>query len=621
MTKNIVTPNQFSEWLKEHLQTSTDDNTIDLIPAPCGIGKSYSMTAQIGECLQNQNRGIILVTDEVERMRQYVNGKNNGYLGQYIERNRDRILVYEASNAKTERANLYRKQILILSTQRFFSLSRNEIIDLTSTYIPRRHIFIDERAPLSEAIRIDLSTFNDIDTALNQQLDNTATEKEWLVTQWRNLRQRYDNYMRKYEASHDDYELHLWHSDEDKHATINDEKFLHLVNETYATKLRRADNDILKKIRAVFQMVTDGALFISRRKSSAKSSNEYSNFFLVTLDHSDLLLNIGSKTVILDGTGNIDPVYDAWFMNRVDCKQFQRDLSKLTINLVDINTSRNAIAKAPATNQRLKAIIDYIRTIPKVDAVFTYGRGKSDGIAELDTVEREFYDAGFKTGHFGGLKGKNSFRDVTDIVQVGLNRIPDEYYLMMAIQDIFNQYHPERAHYGVANINHMAQRMMLRSVLADIEQNIFRGTIRNMDNQKQQTYTLIYKCKSQADKDGIEHNELAGLTEMIKERYEALGATVNIIDTPTTILKLKTTERKTKDGHQTPAQKITEYLDKKEQQPNQPFKLSALLDECSITRDQFKNAIKKNHHIKQRLDSIRTEKQGWYQFYSHPIVA
>ena len=614
MTKNIVTPNQFSEWLKAHLQTSTDDNTIDLIPAPCGIGKSYSMTAQIGECLQNQNRGIILVTDEIERMRQYVSGKNNGYLGQYIERNRDRILVYEAANAKAERANLYKKQILILSTQRFFALSRKEVIDLTSTYIPRRHIFIDERAPLSETIRIDLSTFNDIDTALNQQLDNTATEKEWLVTQWRNLRQRYDNYMRKYESSHDDYELHLWHSDEDKHATTNDEKFLHLVNETYATKLRRADNDILKKIRAVFQMVADGALFISRRKPSAKSSNEYSNFFLVALDHSDLLLNIGSKTVILDGTGNLDPVYDAWFINRVNCEEFQRDLTNLTINIVNINTSRNAIAKAPATNQRLKAIIDYTKTLPKVDVVFTYGRGKVDGIAESDTVEREFHDAEFLTGHFGGLKGKNSFRNMTDIVQVGLNRIPDEYYLAMAIQSVVARYKPGKEHYGVIDFNHLAKDMMLRSVLADVEQNIFRGSIRNMDNQKQQTYTLIYKCKSQADKDGIEHNELAGLTEMIKERYEALGATVNIIDTPTTILKLKTKERKTKDGHQTPAQKLTEYLDAMEQRPNQPFKRSAMLADCNISTQQFKDALKRNAHIKQRLESIKTDKQGWYMF-------
>ena len=615
MKRNNVNPNQFSDWLKEHLQHSTDDSTIDLIPAPCGIGKSYSMTAQIGEALQTTNQGILLITDEVERMRQYTNADSyDGYLGEYLARNKERILIYEAKNAKAEYKNLFSKQIVVMSTQRFFNLRRNEVIALINTHVPRRHIFIDERAPMSEIVRVDISTFNDIDTALNLQLDNTAKDKQWLIDQWRNLRNRYDNYMRQYEASHDDYELHLWHGDEDKHATTNDAKFLHLVNETYSTKLRRIDNDILKKIRAVFRMVAEGALFISRRKPNSKSKNEYSNFFLVTLDHSDLLLNIGSKTVILDGTGNLDPVYDAWFINRIDCTQFQRDLSKLTINLVAINTSRNAIAKAPAANQRLKAIIDYTKTLPRVDAVFTYGRGKAEGIAESDTVEREFHDAGFKTGHFGGLKGKNSFRNLTDIVQVGLNRIPDEYYLAMAIQCVVARYKPEKGHYGVIDFNHLANNLMLRSILADIEQNIFRGSIRNMDNQKQQTYTLIYKCKSQADKDGIEHNELAGLTEMIKERYEVLGATVNIIDTPTTILKLKTNERKTKDGHRTPAQKLTEYLDAMEQRPNHPFKRSAMLADCNISAQQFKDALKRNAHIKQRLESIKTDKQGWYMF-------
>lgn len=604
-----TTPDQFANWLQVHLKNSTDEGTVDLIPAPCGIGKSYSMTVQIGEALQNYDTGLILVTDEIERMRGYSSAQDS-LLNEYLQRNRHRILVYEASNAKSERNNLYKKQIIVLSTQRFFSLSRKEVLSLVNSHIPRRHIFIDERAPLSETVRIDISVFNDIDTTFNVELDNTSKEKEWLVQQWRNLRTRYDNYMREYESSHDDYELHLWHNDIDPHATTNDEKFLHLINETYARKLKRVDNNILKKIHAVFQIVKDGALFISRRKPNSKAQAEYSNFFLVTIDHSDLLLNIGSKTIILDGTGDLDPVYNAWFINRVNCDQFKRDLSNLTINLVDVNTSRNAIAKNPASNAKLAAIIDYVKSLPKIDAVFTYGKNAS----ERDTVEKVFADAGFQTGHFGGLKGKNHFRHMTNIVQVGLNRIPDEYYLALAIQNVVQRYKPDKTHYGVINFDHTARKIMLLSVLCDLEQNLFRGTIRNADNQQQQTFTLFYKCKPHVDQNGVEHNELAELTTMIRERYEPLGATVNVFDTPSIILRQKTRVRKTKDGKQTPAQKLTEYLDRKEQQPNQPFKLSSLLTDCDISREQFKNAVRKNGHIKQRLNSIKTEKQGWYMF-------
>lgn len=365
-----------------------------------------------------------------------------------------------------------------------------------------------------------------------------------------------------------------------------------------------------KKIRAVFQMVNEGALFISRRKPSSRAQVEYSNFFIVTLDHSDLLLNIGSKTVILDGTGDLDPVYNAWYINRVNCDQFKRDLSNLTINLVDINTSRNSIAKSPSSNSKLAAIVDYVKTLPKIDAVFTYGRNAS----ERDTVEKVFSDAGFQTGHFGGLKGKNQFRHMANIVQIGLNRIPDEFYTAMAIQCISQRHKPDRTHYGIINFDHAARRIMLLSVLADLEQNIFRGTIRNADNQKQQTYTVIFKCKQQIDKDGIEHNELSELTTMIRERYEPLGATVNVLDTPSVILRAKTRERKTKDGNQTPAQKLTEYLDHKEHQPNQPFKLASMLKDCEISEQQYKDALKRNTHIKQRIDNIRTDKRGWFMF-------
>lgn len=610
MLRKNTTPDQFANWLREHLKNSVDEEMIDLVPAPCGIGKSYSMTVQIGDALQNYDAGLIIVTDEVERMHQYVYAQD-GFLAEYLCRNRNRILVYDASNAKAERANLFQKQIIVISTQRFFALSRKEVMALVDTHIPRRHVFIDERAPLSESIRVDIGTFNDVDTILNCDLDNTARDKQWLISQWRNLRNRYDEFMRKYEASHDDYELHLWHSDSDPHATTDDEKFLHLVTETYASKLKRADNDILKKIRAVFQMVNEGALFISRRKPSSKAQVEYSNFFIVTLDHSDLLLNIGSKTVILDGTGDLDPVYNTWFINRVNCDQFKRDLSNLTINLVDINTSRNAIAKNPSANAKLAAIIDYVKALPKVDAVFTYGKNAS----ERDTVEKVFSEAGFQTGHFGGLKGKNQFRNMGNIVQVGLNRIPDEFYTAMAIQNISQRHKPDKKHYGVMNFDHAARRIMLLSVLADLEQNIFRGTIRNADNQKQQTYTVIFKCKKQIDKDGIDHNELSELTTMIRERYEPLGATVNVIDTPSTILRQKTKERKTKNGKKTFAQKLTEFLDAKEaNSQGKPFKRKEMLAECGLTENNLKNVLRDNRYLRQRLESIRTDVRGWYKF-------
>ena len=615
-----TTPGQFSTWLQDHLSQSTDTHTVDLIPAPCGIGKSYSMTVMIAETLKTINGGgILLITDEIQRMHNYVNvGEQDSCLADYLNRNRSRILIYEAANAKADRDRLFDTPIIVMSTQRFFSLSREAVIDLVATYIPKRHIFIDERAPLAETIKINMGLFNDIDTALDTCLDNTSQNKEWLRTQWGNLRNRYDTYMRAYEQSHTDYELQQWHTDDDKHATTDDAKFLRLVNETYASKLRHADNDILKKIKAIFQLVHDGGLIISRLKQNSKSKEEYSTFFLVTLDHSDLLLDVGSKTVILDGTGNVDAVYDLWYVNHVPCDAFTRDLSKLTINLVDVNTSKNAIAKTPESNKRLKALIDYVKLFPKVDAVFTYGNNKHSQKKENETVEKLFREAGFTTGHFGGLKGTNRFRDFTDFVQIGLNRIPEEYYLAQALYNVNHRYPPNQEWAIAVNVHGHAKRIMLRSILTDLEQNIFRGCIRNADNEKPETYTVVFACKPKLDKDGIDYNDLSELTTMIKERYEPMGATVNVLDTPSIFEKLKTEERQTSDGHKTAAQKLTEYLDAREQRPNEPFKTADILRDCKITRDLYKSVLRKNRHIKKRLDGIKTDVQGWYMFPAAP---
>lgn len=609
-------PDDFAGWLINHIAQSDDTSTVDLIPAPCGVGKSYSMTVQISEALKTYNSGgILLVTDELERMHNYLGDNGNSYLCEYISRNASRILVYEAANAKADYDKLFKIPIILMTTQRFFNLSRDQVMQLTKSYIPKRNVFIDERAPLSETIKIDISTFNDIDTILCQRLDNTASGKEWLINQWRNLRTRYYEIMKEYEASHDDYELSLWHVDEDHNIATDSSRFKQLVFKTYPDKLRKGDYNILKKLRAIIQMVECGALFTSRRRPSATSKDEYSNFFLVTLDHSDLLLDIGSKVVILDGSGGIDPVYKAWYVNQIDCSNFNRDLSKLTINIVDINTSRNNIAINPNNNENLKAIIEYVKSIPKIDAIFTYGFGKESEIENNNTVERvfyrEFHDAGIQTGHFGGLKGTNKFKDFTDIVQVGLNRISDEYYLALAIDSTSKRYPPDKKAYCIVNYKKAAISIMLNSLLADIEQNLFRGTIRNADNEKEQIYTIIYNAKPKTDKKGRDRNVLSQLTEMISERYGRLGAKINVIDTPYCIAQKKTESRKTKDGHKTNAQKIVEYLDGLA--CGDKFKRIDILNATGISAENYKSTLRRNKHLKERLESMKTDINGWYQ--------
>lgn len=588
------TPDDFATYLIDHLSRSTDTSTVDLIPAQCGAGKSTFVTKLIADTLR-AGKGLLVVTDEIDRLNSYRDGANP--LGDYIRRNHDRIFIITAENAKTEREKLYTKSIVLMTTQRYFALSPQDIRDIAEAYIPKRNIIIDERAPLTEQIKIDIGVLNTIDTILYSAIDDTAHYKQDVIDLYASLKSRLTQKLDENERNNNGKKLCTRYTPSANHATSNDERFRQCVFKTYRDKIRSYKNedipanfDVLKKIETVLTIATKGALIVSEKKQKSTSKDPYANYYIVTLDHRELVTDVGAKVVILDGTGDIDPVYDVDYINRINADQFQRRLDRLTINIVDINTSKNEMTNRDKLKDMAKVIAREVDLLPKrAQAVF---------VNKHDALESMYSGMGYHTGHFRAIRGSNAYRDMTDLAQVGLYRIPDEFYLEMATQRLNSEKQNTEA------LASMTEEIMCKSILTDTEQNIFRGCIRNADDSRRETYTLFYRATATKGKN---QNELALLTEMIQERYSRMGATVNVIETPATIMDYKSLHRKGKGGERnTKTTKLRQYF--RDMRPGEEVTTDQLCRFCQTNANTLGSLMRGNDELRQIMQSWHIRK-------------
>ena len=199
--------------------------------------------------------------------------------------------------------------------------------------------------------------------------------------------------------------------------------------------------------------------------------------------------------------------------------------------------------------------------------------------------------------------GKNEFSGARNIIQVGINRYPDSVYLMYylafhpELRDELTGYEKSRFYrpYTVDGDNQhapqeegtdpkegsperiydrsaayrtmMAQTERIRRMmtdlggeystimysieLAELEQNLFRGCIRQSDNQEDYTFHLFLDVKQHLR-----------LISMIRDRYEPLGATVTVVNQlPSAVAGVRIMQRKGYAGKKTLLQSIIDWHD------------------------------------------------------------
>lgn len=583
---------ELKQFLDLYLKEDTDTKTVTVFPLPCGTGKSEYITHLLADALQN-NYGLIVVTDEINRLNSYTSNKQTEQLTEYIERNKNRISVLSSANISDEIKATPYKPMILMTTQRYFNLTRDEIITFTSEQNYKRNkIIFDEKIYLIESQKITVKELDSISTTFKMALDNTVNQddKQWLISQYDAFNAKMQAFLTQNEKENNNtnnFKREVYFNSDSSTISDDDNRF-NILMQKYKHNLRKHNVNITKKVEAINKLLIDGAV-TSQKIKSKKSNQEYKNYFTVVTNNADRLINVGAKVFVLDGTADISPEYQLNCVNLVDCGHFKRDLSKLTINIVNVNTSKDRLTrKGKKTEQLIKAIINYIHAQPQnIDTVFTY-----------NAIEDKFMNVFKNVNHFGNIKGSNQYRDEKHICQVGLNRWSELVYVLYA-NEIEQYNHPDKSFNHRIYDKETIDNIRCSLLLADFEQNLYRCKIRNKDNLEPCIYTLI--C-STTEQNGIYEN-YQPLVNMIKTRYEKLGATVNVINTPAQFKLLKASQRNTQN--KTSIQKFDDWY--KMQPSGRLFKRADILTECNLTVTEYKSI--KNSGI---LNDLKTGKQGIY---------
>lgn len=578
-------------FLDDHIEQSTDTNTIDVFSIPCGMGKSQYIKYKISDCL-NDGTGLIVVTDSIDRLNNYVNDDDAG-LTQFVQRNKSKISILTSDTITAELQTIGYKPVVLLTTQRYFQLTRDEIIALTVYNKGKRNrIIFDEKPYISELLRINIATVDKIDIALNQQLDNTVNpdDKQWLVTQWQDFIIRFKALIKEYEELNTHYQLSFWHDKSKLTYISDDDDRFHSLIEKYRQHLNAMDCTTVKHIQAIEQIIGNGARFISFKKCKATDNGEeiniYDNFFQVLIENHDKLINVNAKVFVLDGTADLMPDYDVYFINKIDCKQFKRVYPNLTIKCVDMPNVAKSKLSSKQGKEILKLIKSYTDSLPETpQCVFSF-KG----------IEQELSAYYPEVNHFGNIKGFNKYNQLTNIMQIGVLRYPDDAYIDIAgytaltqqsniILKVFTQKGFEKLRHSI----------MCRYIAADIEQNLFRSKIRNIDCKESVTYTIMLNCKDQSD-----------VISILADRFPR--AKIEVIATPTIFLRAKNQQRKNKK--MSVSQRVIDWLTSQEK--NKTIKISDMLTALNLNYEDLKNAKKHNKAFQAILsEHQKSAKRGY----------
>jgi len=598
-SKFPITPMQMDFFAEMVALINNDKDTekVTCIPAPCGIGKSLLIGSCVKVCAKH-NIGLLVLTDSVKR------------LNEYVENFIDNIFVCTAEMSVFQVLDeIKRNAVVLMTTQKYFGLDdvqREMLFDFKNKRMweHRRKVIIDEMPKFYASERIGIKELNTIDTLINCNLCELVEDKEEIIRLFENGKNRIKQYMKEHEQKND--EDYLFYANPNEFEKIR-ERFGDFFDkiEKYRTELMKDEsnyNDV-KLIDLLRYLCENGGVFSSYKKGSGY---KYETAYWVYQNKSNYFKTSMGKTkfFIFDATCDIHPLYRQDFIEVMNCSRYRRKLN-LTINIVNISTSRNALK----TNNDVDGIIDYINSQKQSDPlIVTY--------ADKECIFKNVFA---HTAHFGNIKGFNEYNNLTEMYQIGLNRCnPLEYYFMLCtnnyeVYDITKAMTKEES---IGFFNHIIKlkddgrasaafakywmdEILVNSIVADFEQNLFRLSVRNIGEEGHNKVTLFTNYKIEL---------YAKVCEKIEERFEGI-AEVRYLCTPDSIKVEQLNKRKSQSG-ETNLQKITKYLESKE--IGEVFKMKELCEATKLTHKQVQKVKDNNPSIKNIFNKMKTDKSGWY---------
>lgn len=600
----------FMDCLKT-MQTDRDTSKITVMPYRCGIGKSTLLQAYIQTSLDNSDYGMIIVTDRVNRLKSLKHFDktqeqldDDDWINLFVKHGQ-KISILDMEHRDEVLATQRYKPILMMTTQRFFQMDADKLkgfldYQTNGENKKRKMIIFDEEPYLQDIHKIQSEELHSVISALKDGIDDTCvhSDKDWVVTQFELFVKNLEETLKEYEYSRA-RNTYSWFDYDGSSITENDDKFLRII-ESYKSKITRRNRFVMQYIEDCFNIVRNGALLTVTK---VKSGDTFDRTFLVIRDYKDhFMLNEDVKTFVLDGTADISAKYPDFcdYVEIRDCSAFNVQMDYMTIHIVHVNTSRNALISKDKDGNLKEIIKDYIRSKNNnkddtllVSYMALIADGCFDGLAS-------------HKGYFGNLRGYNNYKDAHNYFQIGVNRQRDINYLALLFYqqpeyiDYMRHLDEEKRIEFIDKIlaDDAIKDIVNQEVASDTIQNIYRIAVRDIGNTEPIDVYLFFDTKYFSTVKGN-----------LYEAFGKYGAKI-INETIPQLTKAKIMKRESGTGNKSVAQKVIDWID--DLDDGATFTTAEICKGIGINSKQLQKAKDNNKGLKDLL-AVMYVKRGLYK--------
>lgn len=598
------------------------------LPIACGIGKSTAISLKIREVLESPSPdGLLVITDGTDRMKDYLEPSYDQKLRRFFDTHKAQICSIDKDNVAEEGERAPHCKVLLMTTQRYLQLSEPEIqAFLTWDHGRRTLILVDEEPHLTTVENVDITAMGIVKSALEELLPDSPSFRERkrnCISLWKNVTNHLEGRIKYYHREYKGEKSVCFYDTPARILTDDQEEgFLEAIAKFKGAMIAYQDRQGLKKhnvyniIRAAFQLMRTGGLF---RKRGQRNNVQFDSTFFVLLDFIAQYTVQGPKVIILDGTADVNPEYSLHpeCFYTPDLSDYRRTLMNTAIHLINLPTGVGKMKKMDSrTRQALFHDIRQRLGIPKGDQT-----GRRPVVFTYESVEkrfqREFGPA--NTAHFGAIHGRNDFRDVNAIAQVGLFAYPLEIYTLYALKldpqlaSHLTELEPLEQSTEIGQLLNQqgspVKDFMYGRLLTDTIQNLFRGTARNLLCEGYD-YFIYYSRSVYPD-----------LQARLQDCFPS-PVRIEVIDQPNWFRVEKIMARETDEGPNN-TQRVIIAHDEMLAAGQNLFTTSEFREKTGLSESQFKRATD-NRTIRDLMSKERVSSRGHYEakeYWRFPVNA
>lgn len=497
---------------------------VSLLSIMCGMGKSMAISYLIRDVVESQAcQGLLIATDSVERLRSYLQPAFDPELRRALEEHADKITLLESGNKQEVMHRMRSSPVLLITTQRYFSMTVEEINDfLKGDGFRREYIIIDEKPIIKTVETVSRTTMNKVASALSDGIRSYEDQdrKREALDFWFQLRSVFERIIQQLEDSHAGREAFYaaFHGVKnlDGHTLTRSDFgvfWQYVSRKNVRDQLKRFDPECMLMIERILKLMWHGGLFYGDR------GQYYKSCFYMTVNRWDRLKDVHARVLVLDGTGDIHPDYDR--QEGLHCVREGlpiRLLDNLTLHFVHVESGKQRLGMDDWGGHRKQEILKYLETLglsKEQTPLFTYKE-----------IERWFRNHGYAlTGHFGDIKGRNNYADADNIIQVGMNLYANQDYMSLWLGDNPVEHVDLLARTGQEFDNSVRAYRQLdevsdlqnRILLAELEQSMFRCAIRRAECIKPVHFFVLCDVRR--------HEKLI---EMARARYAQYAVNISV---------------------------------------------------------------------------------------------